>query len=124
MKNKYSTATLIRWAARITAVLSLAIILVLVLVPLYGNGGPGIGFEYPTEIFSILMFPVSTFIGLLLAWKWEGIGGVIIMGSAIGFFVLNPNSEVILYIMALTGPGLLFLIYWFLHQGQSDTNTA
>jgi hypothetical protein len=46
------------------------------------------------------------------------------MGSAIGFFVLNPNSEVILYIMTLTGPGLLFLISWFLHQGQADKRSA
>jgi hypothetical protein len=51
-------------------------------------------------------------LGMIIAWKWEGIGGLIIIGGFIIQGIINPIifSAWVMWIAPFTG--ILFLIYW------------
>lgn len=110
--------SIVLWTARVWGSLSLAFLLFFVGAHIIGSltgGGDGIGgFNSTSELVSFLFFPVCTIIGLGLAWKWEGWGGLITTGGIIGFHIITPGILFNLMINGLAAPGLLFLIYWFL----------
>jgi hypothetical protein len=85
MKNKKLIATIIRWIARVWGSLSLVFML-FVVGGIYGSiTGTGKAFGHPSM--SFLFFPVSVIIGLGVAWKWEGIGGLITTAGMICFIL-------------------------------------
>ena len=65
----------------------------------------------------ILFMPFGVVVGLILAWKWEGLGGIITLISVIGFHLFiylqygNPVSRIFPFLPAI--PALLFIIYWY-----------
>ena len=71
---------------------------------------------------SFLFFPVSIIIGLGLAWKWEGLGGLITVVGITGFHIMRSDLHFNVMIDGLAAPGLLFLIYWFLTRGLKKTS--
>jgi hypothetical protein len=119
MKNKKKTANLIRWIARIWGSLSLLFLLIFVGAHILGsitNEGEPMGkFQSVEEIISFLCFPISTIVGLALAWKWEGTGGLITIAGIAVFHIIRPELLFNLAIDGLAGPGLIYLIYWTLH---------
>jgi hypothetical protein len=54
-------------------------------------------------------------LGLVLTWKWEGLGGLLVLGGAILFTVLNYNygDWPNVLIVALLFTGLLYLVCWW-----------
>jgi hypothetical protein len=124
MKQDYQTANIVRWAARITSLVSLAFVLIFIFGNMFGEGLSLFDFQSTIGILSFICFPVAVIVGLLIAWKWEGIGGMITMGGTLGFFILDPNSTANLFLIGLTAPGLLFLIYWFLTNGREEVRTS
>ena len=125
MKNKNRTATIILWIARIWGSLSLAFLLFMVgasVIGTYtGGGNPDGGFKSTSEMVSFLFFPLSVILGLGIAWKWEGLGGLITIGGIIGFHIIRPDLIFDFWIDGLAIPGLLFLIYWFLSKSLVKT---
>jgi hypothetical protein len=126
LKKKNRTVTIIRLIARILSIISIAFILIMVVPHLFfpqQSKPPTFG-----EIVGLFFFPFGVFIGLIVAWKSEGPGGMIAIGSVICFHVtmlitggsldLNP------FIEGLAVPGLLFLIWWFLSRGRLETKEA
>ncbi len=97
MKNKKRIATIIRLIARIWGSLILLFLLLFlgahVFQALCGPEGAGDGgFNSTGEMLSFyFFFPVGTMIGLALAWKWEGLGGLITMGAIMGNFIMRPD---------------------------------
>lgn len=82
---------------------------------LFGPEGAGeFDFNSTTEMIMFFFFPVCTLIGLSIAWKWDGLGGMITIGGIIGLFILRPDLITSLFIIGLAAPGLLFLTYWAL----------
>jgi hypothetical protein len=78
------------WIARISGTLVLAVLLLLLLGHFFKE--PSLGTPY--------ILPLVIVIGLGLALKWEGLGGLIAtLGNIIGFVAV---------------PGLLYLVYWVL----------
>ena len=77
------------------------------------------------EMIALSFFPLGVIIGLITAWKWDGLGGMIAVGSIIGFhltmFMLHEKPSFDLLIDALASPGLLFLLSWFL-SSRSDAH--
>jgi len=78
MKNKKQIATIIRWIARIWGSVSLAIMLFMVgahlLATITGKGEPIGHFKSVSEMVSFAFFPLSTILGLSIAWNgmvWE-----------------------------------------------------
>ncbi len=116
---------IIRWIARIWGSLSLVFMLVFVVAHLWaaitGKGEPIGRFNSTSEMVSFIFFPVSIMIGLAVAWKWEGLGGLIATGGIIVFQIMRPDLLLDAAINALAAPGLLFLIYWLLSRNRTKT---
>ena len=113
-------ATIIRWTARISGSLVLAFLLFFLLAHVFGNDESGEGFRNSREVISFIFFPISTVIGLAVALKWEGLGGIIILTGLVGIFILVPDLRTNIYMIAPIIPGLLFIIFWLLTKGQRD----
>jgi hypothetical protein len=99
-------AKAILWIARILGTLVLAFLLLFVLGHFFKERSFGTPY----------ILPLVIVVGLGLALKWEGLGGLIAtLGNVIGF-VLDPRLDLIdnPYVIAMWVPGLLYLIYWVL----------
>lgn len=125
-KNKNRTVTIIRWIARIWSIASIAFLLVMVIGHLFGSeqsNPPTFG-----EMVGLFFFPFGVFIGLIIAWKWEGLGGMIAIGSIIGFhmtmLILGRSLDINPFIDGVAAPGFLFLICWFLSRGRLKIKEA
>lgn len=105
----------LRLLARIWALLSLLVIALFSF---------GIGHQaWPTwkGMVSLLLFPGALAGGLLLAWKWEALGGALCLGSygLCGLWRMHlgfgwPSGWVL---PALAAPGLLFLFLAYMKCG-------
>jgi hypothetical protein len=117
------TATTIRWIARIWGSVSLIFLLFFVgahlIGTITGKGEPMGRFNSPSEMVSFIFFPVSIMIGLAMAWKWEGLGGLIATVGIIAFYIIRRDLLFNGPITALAAPGLLFLVYWFLTRNRA-----
>lgn len=65
----------------------------------------------------MIVFLLLAFIGLSIAWKWEGIGAASAVAGLIGFNIFAPATVARAGIFAVTAlyglPALLFLFCWF-----------
>ncbi len=68
-----------------------------------------------TRVVIGFIFVFGYFTGLILAWKWEGLGGLSAIICIIAFSITIKNMPVPIY-MLMAIPGLLFLICWFLSR--------
>ena len=116
-KNKKRMMVIIRWIARIVGLLYLAFFLLM----LIGEELSSSQESNPLTVSAWLgfVFVFIYFVGLILAWKWEGIGGLIAIGGTIGFFVTIQKYSLMILIMA--APALLFLICWYLSRSRLQT---
>jgi hypothetical protein len=81
---------------------------------LFVGGGTG-GFHLATREWILFgFFPGGVCLGEALAWRWEGWGGVLTVGSLAAFYALHrlwwgyfPHGFAFL---TLAGPGFLFLM--------------
>lgn len=120
MKNQKKTANTIRWIARIWGSLILAFVLFFVLAHIFGDEESGEGFRNTGEVITFIFFPISSVIGLSIALKWEGLGGLITIGGIIGLFIMRFDLISNLYFIAgIAPPGILYILYWYLSKGQS-----
>jgi hypothetical protein len=111
---KYSSfIVVIRWTARILGILCLGLFLLF----LVGEGGFNPFHLTMIELLMTLCLLI-VLIGILVAWKKEGWGGAIMVGSIILFYLINfagsrkfPGGWVFPVLLV---PGVLFLICWFL----------
>ena len=122
MKNQTRIATIVRWIARIWGTLILTFVLFFVLALIFGDEESGEGLVNTSEVFTFIFFPVSSIIGLTIALKWEGLGGLITTIGIIGLFIIridlisNPY-----FIGGIAPPGILYIVYWFLAKSQAET---
>jgi hypothetical protein len=119
MTDRKKIRNIIRWIARIWGTLSLVFMLFFVgahiLGSITGEDEPMGKFQSVEEIISFLCFPISTIVGLALAWKWEGIGGLITIAGIVIFHIIRSELLFNLAIDGLAAPGLIYLIYWIIH---------
>jgi len=120
MKNLKRIATIIRLIARIWGSLILLFLLFFVGAHIFGPEGAGDGgFNSTGEMLTFyFFFPVGTMIGLAIAWKWEGLGGLITVGAIIGLFIVRPDLIPHPFFIGMGIIGLLFLAYWILNRGR------
>jgi len=115
MKHVASASTrsviIIRWLARIIGTLSVAVVLFLMVAESVEKGRIAID----SDRIPMTAFMFLAFIGLLIAWKWEGLGGVAALGGLIAFNILAPASEGGTFVVTgLYGlPALLFIFCWW-----------
>ena len=123
MGNQRNSGIIIRWIARIWGGLIIIFVLFFFLADVLG------GEQMVGETLSIkdkitfLFFPLSTVVGLALAWKWEGLGGLITVLAMIGLLIVRPDLLSSLYLIALVMvPGFLFITYWYLSRKHTSTS--
>jgi len=128
MKNLNRTAIAIRWIARIWGSLIVGFALIFLVAHIFGTEESGAGFQDTLELITFICFPIGTVIGLLIAYKWERLGGLIAcLGLIVGHVIILidgqfPNKfEDFNILILFFPPGLLYLIYWFLSKKRNAT---
>jgi len=115
------TLSIVRWMARIAAVLAAGTILLFFV----GEGlSEGIGPLLQMTLRESLMMAAFAvlWLGLVVGWLWELVGGLLTIGGAIAFYALDyafsgtfPRGP---YFLVLASPGLLFLATaWLSRKG-------
>jgi hypothetical protein len=114
-RAKPSTAILaIRWIARIWSLASVGFVLLIAVGELvYPHAPPPSAFR---ELVGLFFFPFGTCVGMILAWRWEGVGGGITVGSILAFYamlrVMDGRFPRGPYFALVAAPGVLFLLSW------------
>lgn len=124
MTDRKRVATIIRWIARVWGSISLLFLIFMVGAPVIGaisGTSDGAGFDSTQELISFLFFPISIMLGLGLAWKWDGLGGLITISGIVGFHILRPDLIFNPIIDGLAAPGIFFIIYWFMTKIRRKT---
>ena len=108
----------IKWIARIWSILSLVFLLLFFGASIISSGGTAT-FAFK-DVLQFVFFPIGLTIGLIIAWKREGLGGIIAIVSIIGFhlqmLVTHGKPDFVLFIELLAAPGILFILYWILSR--------
>jgi len=100
----------IRWTARIWSIIVFGLIILLII-------GEGINPSFTYEWLGLFFIPFGISIGMILAWWWEGLGGIIIVGSLIAFYAIyiattNTFPKGFAWLL-FSVPGFLFLLSWY-----------
>lgn len=108
-----AAATLaVRWTARLS---SLVITVLVALMLTEGGGRPT-----AAEAAAMVLFPGGIILGFAIAWWRERLGGLITVGSLVGFYVLMtamgrfPTGP---YFLITAAPGFLFLLAGMIGRG-------
>ena len=115
---------ILRWIARILASVMAALILLICVGETLGEGVPS---PFHMTFWEILMMfaAFALWLGLLLGWKWELLGGLLTLCAVIVFYALNFLFAGILpggpFFLIFSFPSLLFLYCGW--QNRKDTNT-
>ena len=103
---------LLYWTSRILG------ILVAALVSIFAFDVFGEGYTVWETIAALAMHLVPTaviIVVLAIAWRWEGVGGLLFIGLGVLYILLAPGNHWAAY-LAISGPlalvGLLFLASW------------
>jgi hypothetical protein len=104
-----SLTLLVRWIARVWAVATVGVVVLLTL-------GEGLYPTRPAEWIGLLLYPGGICLGMILAWWREGLGGGITVGSLVAFYILHAATAGRLprgaWWLVLAVPGFLFLWCW------------
>jgi hypothetical protein len=105
---------LLRWTARIGTLICLA-----VLTLLYVDEGIDPVRVAGREWLGLAFFPGGLALGLILAWRWEGTGSLIALGSLAAFYViygwwLSGNLWQGAASIVFAAPAVLYLADWLL----------
>ena len=120
MKNQTKTANIIRWIARIWGTSILVFVLFFLFADIFGSEESG-GIRDVKEAISAIS-GIIAIIGLAIALKWEGFGGLLTIIGLTGLFIVRFDLISNPFIIGgLLPPGVLYLIYWDLTKGQTET---
>ena len=116
MNNPNKISSIILWIARISGSMIVAFVLFFLISHLFGDDESGDGFRNTRELITFLFFPISTTVGLAIALKWEGLGGIITLVGMIGLFVLRPDLLNSMFMAIPIIPAILYIIYWLMSK--------
>lgn len=119
---KPPAARTFRWIARAWSIASLAFLLVI-----------GVGeivyphAERPTnlrDLVGLFFFPFGTCVGMVLAWRWEGLAGAITVGSVLAFYaalgIIDGRLPRGPFFALVAVPGVLFLLSWAMSAARKE----
>ena len=120
-KSKNRTVTILRWIARILGVLYIAFFLLMFIGEELSSNQESNPIA-ARELMG-LVFDFVYFVGLIVAWKWEGLGGLIAAIGLVAFAITIPDAAILAYtIMAV--PVILFLVCWLLSRSKPEPEPA
>lgn len=116
--------TLLCWIARVWSLLSLGFVGLCVAGEALYPTAPAP--SAPRDLLGLTLFPFAICLGMIVAWRWEGLGGAITVGSLVAFYILMfimdgrfPRGP---FFVLVAAPGALFLASWWLSRRQGLTN--
>jgi len=99
----------LRWVTRV-----FALVIAGILILLFFGEGPPIPAALSTREKVLFTFFGITWLGLLAGWKWETVGGTMVVGGMVGFYIAQflftstvPRGP---YFLIITLPGWFFLV--------------
>jgi len=104
---------IIRWMARAWSIASVGFVLLMFI-----GSGLAEGFN-PAQFTSrdwvgLFFFPFGVCLGMIVAWRWEGLGGGITVGSLVAFYaalrIMGGRFPGGPYFALVAAPGVLFLV--------------
>lgn len=110
----------IRWMARVWSIASVGSVLLMFI-----GSGLAEGFSPAQLTFrdwvGLFFFPFGVCLGMIVAWRREGLGGGITVGSLLAFYaalrIMDGRFPRGPYFAILAAPGILFLVCWLLSWG-------
>ena len=114
--------TLIRWIARVIGTLYAAVMLLFVIASIFnpGTGGSPSFWAW----FGILLMPIGVSIGMILAWKWELLGGLItllcLLGCHLFMKIQGGRFDYLFFVDGIAIPAILFLLVWMFSRRQEE----
>jgi len=111
MKNQPVLLCALRWTARVMSVLMAGVVLLFAV-------GEGLNLSHfnGRELVLFVFFPAGVCLGMVLAWRWEGLGGGITVASLAAFYLadrlMSSRFPGGFAFAALAAPGFLFLLCW------------
>lgn len=120
MRNQKYIRKSILWMARIWGGLIFTFVMVFLIAHIFEKDPSGDGLSGITdikEIITFICFPLLTIIGLALAYKWEGLGGLISSLALLTAMAINKIADPKFFFLILP-PGILYLVYWYLNRKQ------
>jgi hypothetical protein len=117
MRDESLPTVVVRWSARVLSVVSIGLLL------LFFVGEADFSQPIhltPQEWIGVLCFPVGIVAGMIIGWRWEGMGAGIALGSLLAFYVVDlvvtgtfPSGP---FFVLFTLPGILFGVSWVLER--------
>ncbi len=113
------TTLTIRWMARAWSLASVGFVLLMFIGSGLAEGFNPAQFT-PRDWVGLSFFPFGVCLGIVMAWRWEGLGGSITVGSLMAFYaalwVMSSRFPDGPYFALVAAPGVLFLICWLLSR--------
>ena len=97
------------WAPRITSIV-FATFLSLFALDIFNEG-----YNFKDTLIALLIHLVPTYIViifLIIAWRWENIGGILSIGLSFFYLITNRGGGLILFV-PLFLIGILFMFSWY-----------
>lgn len=101
---------LLKWSARILSIIAIGII-----AKTFAETASDVPVSNFQEITLLSCYPFGVVLGMLIAWKWEGIGGMITLLSLTGLYLFDyifynifPSGT---DYFRLSSPGIIFILY-------------
>ncbi|UCG56394.1 MAG: hypothetical protein JSU70_16215 [Phycisphaerales bacterium] len=119
-------AVVIRWVARIWSIPVLLFVAVMFAGEvLFPHATP------PTsarDVVGLALFPFGVCLGILLAWRWEGLGGIICLASFFGFYaalgLFNGRLPRGPSFALIAAPGFLSMASFLLRRSSQQQKNA
>ena len=123
--GKSRLESVLRWIARVWSVACVGFVLLILVGEMVSpHAAPPSSLR---ELVGLLLFPFGVCLGLILAWRWEVVGGVIALGSLAVFYMTMFLSDGRFprgpFFVLVAGPGLLFLVAWAIGIRRKDRGT-
>lgn len=111
------SARTLLWTARITGSVLLGFLLFMLAGHLFGkaNGPHGMTFSNEREVLAFVLFPGCTALGLLLAYRWQLLGGALSVSSLVLLMIARPDLLRPVF-LAVALPGLLYVAHALLQR--------
>jgi hypothetical protein len=99
----------LRWSARVLSIFAVGAVLLFAF-------GEGLNLSHftPRELVLFLFFPLGVCLGMILAWRWEGLGGAITVVSLAAFYLadrlMSSSFPRGIALAVLASPGFLFVL--------------
>lgn len=107
--QKQKGLKIILWTARLLGAVVIVFLLFMTIGELFTDSKTNAISQ--SDYIALLLFPGSTILGLLLAYKWESLGGLITVFGMICLHIIRPDLATSLLISSFAIPGLLYIIY-------------